>query len=273
MTARDSHDPHDPQVEAAAGPAHAARAALARLLVDARAPRAALETLPQDVQPANAEDAYAVQHATLDALRDSIGGWKVGAKTPTGGPIQGSPLPASCVHRSGVSLSRSSFGAAGLELEVAFSLGRRFAPAGAPYTDEQVLDAIESMQATIEVVTSRFSAWPNVDKLWQLADLQNHGALIVGQAVPYDDTFPFLAPAASFTFDGAPLFDGAPANPAGDPRRLLGWLINHGVSRGLTFEPGTVLTCGSYTGMAFPEKTGVVRGAIDGLPPVQFTLA
>jgi 2-keto-4-pentenoate hydratase len=268
MTAR------EPQVEAAAaGSTHESREALARLVVDARAQRAWLDALPQDVQPASAEDAYAVQHATLDAMRDTIGGWKVGAKTPTGGPIQGSPLPASCVHRSGAALSRGSFNQAGLELEVAFALGRRFEPASGPYTDEQVLDAIESMHATIEVVTSRFSGWPNVDKLWQLADLQNHGALIVGEAVPYDSAFAFLAPAASFTIGGAPLFDGAPANPAGDPRRLLGWLVNHGVSRGLTFEPGTVLTCGSYTGMAFPEQGGVVRGVIDGLPPVQFTLS
>ncbi|HEY4353106.1 MAG TPA: fumarylacetoacetate hydrolase family protein [Paraburkholderia sp.] len=268
MTAR------EPQVEAAAaGSTHDSREALARLVVDARARRAWLDALPHDVQPANAEDAYAVQHDTLRAMRDSIGGWKVGAKTPTGGPIQGSPLPAACVHRSGADLPRSSFNQAGLELEVAFALGRRFEPAGGPYTDEQVLDAIESMQATIEIVTSRFNAWPDVDKLWQLADLQNHGALIVGEAVPYDGAFAFLAPAASFTIDGAPLFEGAPANPAGDPRRLLGWLVNHGVSRGLTFEPGTVLTCGSYTGMAFPEKRGVVRGAIDGLPPVQFTLS
>jgi 2-keto-4-pentenoate hydratase len=177
------------------------------------------------------------------------------------------------VHRSGVDLPRSAFSQAGLELEVAFALGRRFDPAGAPYTDEQVLDAIESMHAAIELVTSRFSAWPNVDKLWQLADLQNHGALIVGEGVPYDSRFPFIAPAASFTFDGAPVFDGAPANPAGDPRRLLGWLINHGVSRGLTFEPGTVLTTGSYTGMTFPEQPGVALGAIDGLPPVQLTLS
>jgi 2-keto-4-pentenoate hydratase len=268
MTAR------EPQVAAAAGGlTQGSREALAQTLVDARTRRAWLDALPQDAQPANAEDAYAVQHATLDAMRDSIGGWNVGAKTPTGGPIQGSPLPASCVYRSGAELSRSAFNQAGLELEVAFALGRRFEPTGGPYTDEQVLDAIESMHATIEIVTSRFSGWPGVDKLWQLADLQNHGALIVGEAVPYDGTFPFVAPAASFTIDGAPLFDSAPANPAGDPRRLLGWLVNHGVSRGLTFEPGTVLTCGSYTGMAFPEKGGVVRGAIDGLPPVQFTLS
>ncbi|CAB3748819.1 2-keto-4-pentenoate hydratase [Paraburkholderia humisilvae] len=262
MTAR------EPQAQAAA----ADRAALlARVFVDARVRHAPLDTLPHDVQPANAEDAYAVQFATLDAMRASIGGWKVGAKSPTG-PIQGSPLPAACVHRSGVDLPRGAFHQAGLELEVAFALGRRFDPAGAPYSDEQVLGAIESMHAAIEVVTSRFSGWPHVDKLWQLADLQNHGALIVGEGVPYDSRFPFLVPAASFTFDGAPVFDGASANPAGDPRRLLGWLINHGVSRGLTFEPGTVLTTGSYTGMVFPEKRGVALGVIDGLPPVQLTL-
>ncbi|MFC0400260.1 2-keto-4-pentenoate hydratase [Paraburkholderia rhizosphaerae] len=260
MTAR------EPQVAAAE------RAALlARVLIDARAQRMPLDELSRDVQPADAEGAYAVQFATLDAMRESIGGWKVGSKSPTG-PIQGSPLPADCVHRSGVALPRDAFNQAGLELEVAFALGRRFDPAGAPYSDEQVLDAIESMHAAIEVVTSRFSGWPNVDKLWQLADLQNHGALIVGEGVAYDSRFPFIAPAASFTFDGAPVFDGAPANPAGDPRRLLGWLINHGVSRGLTFEPGTVLTTGSYTGMAFPEQRGVALGVIDGLPPVQFTL-
>nr|WP_175110283.1 2-keto-4-pentenoate hydratase [Paraburkholderia solisilvae] len=256
---------------------HAAAAAdavtaLARVLVDAREHRKPLDTLAEDLQPANADDAYAVQFATLDAMRESIGGWKVGAKSPTGGPIQGSPLPAACVHRSGVELPRSAFNQAGLELEVAFRLGRRFDPAGGPYTDEQVLGAIESMHAAIEVVTSRYAGWPNVDKLWQLADLQNHGALIVGEGVPYDSRFPFVTPAARFTFDGAPLFDGAPANPCGDPRRLLGWLINHGVSHGLTFEPGMVLTAGSYTGMAFPEEPGAARGVIDGLPPVQFTL-
>jgi 2-keto-4-pentenoate hydratase len=247
---------------------------LARLFAHARVERTPLDKLPQDLQPVNAEDAYAVHFATLDAMRDTIGAWKVGSKSLTGGPIQGSPLPASRVYRSGVALPRSSFNQLGLELEVAFALGRRFEPAGAPYTDEQVLGAIESMHATIEVVTSRFSSWPNVDKLWQLADLQSHGALIVGESVPYDSRFPFIAPTASFTLDGAPVFNGAPGNTGGDPRRLLGWLINHGVLRGLTFEPGTVLTTGSYTGMAFPEqKRGVVLGVIHGLPPVQFTLS
>jgi 2-keto-4-pentenoate hydratase len=246
--------------------------ALARLFVEARAHRAKLDTLPQDARPANAAEACAAQEATLRLLQADIGGWKVGAKSHDG-PIQGAPLPADGVHASGAHLSMNAFGKAGLELEVAFMLGRRFEPGSGPYSDEEVLAAVESVHASIEVVASRFAAWPDVEKVWQLADLQNHGALIVGEGVPYDAAFPFMSPAMTFTFDGAPLFRGDPANPAGDPRRLLAWTVNHCVSRGLAVERGTVLTAGSYTGIAFPDAPGQAVGSIEGLPAVELHFA
>jgi 2-keto-4-pentenoate hydratase len=244
---------------------------LAGLLVAARLRRAVLDTLPVGLRPSTMDVAYAVQHETLDHLKANIGGWKVGAKSPDG-PIQGSPLPADCVHRKTASLDRNAYAKPGLELEIAFTLGRRFEATNAPYRDDDVLDAVESIRAAIEVVASRFSQWPDVDKLWQLADLQNHGALVIGDAVPYDPRYPFVAPSLSFTFDGASTFDGAPSNPAGDPRRLLGWMVNHAVSRGVTLEAGTVITTGSYTGIHFPTQPGVAVGLIEGLPPVELTL-
>jgi 2-keto-4-pentenoate hydratase len=244
---------------------------LAGVLATARLRHAALDTLSDDLRPSSADEAYAVQHATLDHLKASIGGWKVGAKSPAG-PIQGSPLPGDCVYRRAAALDYHAYAKPGLELEIAFTLGRRFEALSEPHSDEEVLDAIESMRATIEVVASRFSNWPDVDKLWQLADLQNHGALVVGEAVPYDPRYPFAAPSLRFTFDGASTFEGPPANPAGDPRRLLGWMVNHAVSRGVTLEPGVVITTGSYTGMLFPTGPGVAVGVIEGMPPVELTL-
>ena len=246
--------------------------ALARLFVEARAHHAKLDALPEGTRPADADQAYAAQEATLRALRADIGGWKVGAKSHDG-PIQGAPLPADGVHRSGARLSMHAFGKAGLELEVAFILGRRFEPHSGPYRDDEVIDAIESVHAAIEVVASRFAAWPDVEKPWQLADLQNHGALIVSEGVPYDAAFPFIAPTMTFDFEGAPLFQGEPANPAGDPRRLLAWTVNHAVSRGLAVERGTVLTAGSYTGLAFPAATGTAVGVIEGLPAIELHFA
>lgn len=252
-------------------------ALLAGLFIEAREHRAKLDTLPEGARPSSAEQAYAAQQATLRPLTvnareggdsKAIGGWKVGAKSADG-PIQAALLPADGVHASGAHLSMQAFGKAALELEVAFTFKRRFHANSGPYSDAEILDAVDCMHSAIEVVASRFDAWPNVDKLWQLADLQNHGALIVSEGVPYDEAFPFLSAAMSFTYGGVPLFEGTPANPAGDPRRLLAWTINHSVSHGLAVEKGTVITAGSYTGMAFPDTSGTALGAIDGLPPVQ----
>jgi 2-keto-4-pentenoate hydratase len=64
----------------------------------------------------------------------------------------------------------------------------------------------------------------------------------------------------------------APANPAGDPRRLLTWLVNHASSRGIAVTPEMVVTAGSYTGMFFPREAGTASGRIEGLAPVSVTL-
>ncbi len=225
--------------------------------------------------PADARAAFDVQHAVLAALDARIGGWKIGAKGADG-PIQGAPLPHLALHPPGARLARPAHAPFGLELEIAFRLGRTFAPRDTRYADEEVLESIASMLATVEIVTSRYAGWPDVDRFAQLADLQNHGALVVGEAVPYDTAFPFVSPALQFRFDGEPATlrpapGVAATNPAGDPRRLLPWLVNHGaVERGIAVTPELVLTTGSYIGMVFPTGPGTVEGRIDGLPPLRF---
>lgn len=251
--------------------AESAESELARLLAAAHTQKTPLADLPAALVPANESDAYAVQRATLALRGTAARGWKVGAKSPSG-PIQAAPLPAEGVLPSPATWQRDASGVLGLELEIAFIFGRAFEPTGRPYTDEDVWAGVQGMAATVEIVSSRFAAWPQVDKLAQLADLQNHGALIVGEAAPYQSTYPFLAPAMTFTYDGVNLLKAPPANPAGDPRRLLPWLVNHWVGQGLRVEPGMIATTGSYTGIYFPERPGVAVGQVAGLPPVSLTI-
>jgi 2-keto-4-pentenoate hydratase len=243
---------------------------LSQLLADARRSRTTLDTLPPQL-PADAEAAYAIQHEILSACGARIGGWKIGAKSASG-PIQGAPLPTTDLHADGARLSREGFAPLGLELEVAFRFGRRFEPSATPYHDDEVLGSIGSIGATIEIVASRYAAWAAVDKLAQLADLQNHGALIVGEFTRYREDFPFVAPSLRFEFNGRNVVETTPANPAGDPRRLLTWLVNHASSRGIAVTPEMVITAGSYTGMYFPREAGTASGHIEGLAPVHFTL-
>jgi 2-keto-4-pentenoate hydratase len=181
-------------------------------------------------------------------------------------------LPANDLHADGARLPREGFTPLGLELEIAFRFGRRFEPSATPYSEADVHAGIGSIGATIEIVASRYAGWPQVDKLAQLADLQNHGALIVGEFTPYRDDFPFVAPSLRFSFEGRDVVETTPANPAGDPRRLLTWVVNHATSRGIAITPEMVVTTGSYTGMFFPQSAGTASGRIEGLAPVSLTL-
>ncbi|MGF6485432.1 2-keto-4-pentenoate hydratase [Paraburkholderia sp. JPY432] len=244
---------------------------LSQLLADARRSRTVLDALPPEQIPADADAAYAIQHEILSACGARIGGWKIGAKSASG-PIQGAPLPDTDLHADGARLSREGFAPLGLELEVAFRFGRRFEPSATPYGEDEVLAGIGSIGATIEIVASRYAEWPAIDKLAQLADLQNHGALIVGEFARYREDFPYVAPSLSFEFNGRNVVATTPANPAGDPRRLLTWLVNHASAREIAVTPEMVITAGSYTGMFFPREAGNVSGHIEGLAPVHLTL-
>jgi 2-keto-4-pentenoate hydratase len=245
---------------------------LARLLVRAQETRSPLESLRPELVPADAAAAFAVQHRTLALRSQAIGGWKVGAKS-LAGPIQGAPLPADRILKSGAVVRCEDYPLLGLELEIAFRFGRVFEPSTEPYADEVVLASVTSMLATIEIVSSRFAQWPDVDKLCQLADLQNHGALACGEAVAYTAAFPFATPSLTFTFDGVDIVKIPVANPAGDPRRLLAWVVNHCTARGIAVDTDVIVTTGSYTGMHFASAPGTIVGQIRGLPPVRLTLA
>jgi 2-keto-4-pentenoate hydratase len=240
------------------------------LLAEARASGTLVPT-PSAALLIRAEEAYNVQHAMLSRLGKRIAGWKIGAKS-VDGPIQCAPLPEGAVRPQPGTVRRAAHPILGLELELAFRLGTAFHPQAESYASEEILGSIKAVAAAVEVVSSRFADWPKVDRLLQLADLQNHGALIVGSEVPYDAAFHFLTPTAKFHFKGESLFNFEASNPAGDPRRLLPWLVNHARGRGLSVTPEMWLTTGSYTGIYFPQGIGTAIGKFDGIPEVRLEI-
>lgn len=224
--------------------------------------------VPPRLHPADAAAAFDVQHRTLAVNGWSIAAWKVGAKSADG-PIQGAPLPSATVHRGPASARRAGQAVFGLELEIAFRFGRRFVPSAEPYSSGEVMAAVAGMAAAIEIVSTRLAGWPQVDKLLQLADLQNHGALYLGPETAYDADYPFATPEVHLAFDDRAVWHGPGSNPAGDPRRLLAWVVNHATGRGLTVGEDAWVTTGSYTGMYFPEAGGLFVGGFEGVPGVR----
>ncbi|WP_087752536.1 2-keto-4-pentenoate hydratase [Paraburkholderia caledonica] len=247
---------------------------LAHRLVEARRQHCPIDGLVPEQMPPDAATAYAIQQAVIEGLGDSTGAWKIGAKVP-GGAASGAPIPASLVLPSPARVARAGFFRVLLELEIAFRFSEAIEPRGRAYARDEVLALVGEVLPAIEIVDSRFAEWPNIAPLAQLADAQNNGALITGHPVPYAGLargFDFVSPELELSFDGNSLVPDATGNPAGDPRELLVWFVNHCAAMGITIEPEWTLTTGSYVGAHNVGKPGVVRGHIDGLGEVEIEL-
>lgn len=224
-----------------------------------------------ELEPATADLAYAIQREVLAQRKLSIGGWKVGAKSPQGN-AQYASLPTDCVMPEPAYLPLADYPVLGVELELAFTFSLSFPPQPEGYSSHQILASLSSMGAVIEIVSSRIAGWPDCGKLSQLADMQNHGALIVGEMVDYDENFPFFDPVAEMRMENDVLFTGTGHNPAGDPRWLLPWIVNYRCTQNQAVNAGEIITTGSYIGMHFPDKTGAIHGRLGNLPPVRLML-
>ncbi len=222
--------------------------------------------------PADRDAAYRVQHEILQGLGSPVVAWKVGT-APTAGEVLGSPIPACCMHQDATEVALAAHAVCGIELEMAFRFKRSFPRRDEPYADTEILEALESMAPTLEIVSSRLQGWPDLPDFLKLADLQNHGILVVGQALPYDPDFPFLSPQLQLTVNGVPREKTPTGNPAGDPRTLLAPFVRQCAARGLPVEASHWVTTGSYSGIHFLESPALVAGRFAGLPEVRLRLA
>jgi 2-keto-4-pentenoate hydratase len=247
---------------------------LATRLVDARRQHRPIEEPAPDSLPPDAATAYAIQQAVIAGLEQSTGGWKIGAKTP-GGAAAGAPIPRSLVLDSPARIAHKAFFRVLVELEIAFRFHEAIEPRGRAYARDEVLSKVDVVLPAIEIVDSRFAQWPDVAPLAQLADAQNNGALVTGHAVTYSGVargFDFVSPKLELTLAGRSLVPEVTGNPAGDPRELLVWFVNHCAAMGITIEPAWTITTGSYVGAHNVDKPGIVRGHIDGLGEVEIEL-
>ena len=220
-------------------------------------------------KPANADEAYVVQQLVIDKL-GGCAGYKIGAGSPTAEPMC-APLPSTRVFGASAGIRGDDYARIGLELEIAFSFAEDVDHRLSEQADE-VIDAIDTMSVVAEIVDSRFEGWPNVDPLLQLADLQNNGALVIGDTRPYDRSFDFGAPRVSFSCGNHEIFRGVARHPAGDPRRLIAWLVARTLETGHSIPARTVLTTGSYTPFYIATGPAVVRGAVEGFGTIEFEI-
>ncbi len=199
-----------------------------------------------DLLPRTAEEAYDVQSAVA-AEAGVIGGWKVGAGSPSAEPSC-APLFQTDMRRSPAEWHVQSSDI-GIEGELAFRFARPLPPREAAYGEDEVWDAIDTLHPAIELVQSRFAEPPVISPWAPLADnLSNYG-FCYGVAISDWREIDFLRQPVSLVVNGAERARAIGGNAAGHPRRLLAWLANHCARRGRGVAAGDIVTTGTHTGL------------------------
>ncbi|MGI4953319.1 MAG: 2-keto-4-pentenoate hydratase [Janthinobacterium lividum] len=223
------------------------------LLAARRDPARRPAELPQP--PASEAAAYEIQ-AQVQAHTGPIGGWKVGAPTPS--TFSCAPLPASHVMPGPARVSQAECPDRGVEAEIAVRLHADLPPRETPYTREEVIAAIASAHPAIELLQSRFQDVGAVAPLSALADSLSHYGLVWGAPIDNWQAVDLTQESVAVLVNGEPV-KRATGNPAGEMIRLVVWLANEGARWAGGLKAGQFVTTGSWTGKDIVPAGGTVR--------------
>jgi 2-keto-4-pentenoate hydratase len=227
----------------------------AEMLLEARRTLQPLDALPPGLRPKTLEEAYFIQDVMLRAL-GTVGGWKVGAPTPNATPVY-APMPAIGFANSGERIAKQFRRIRGVEGEIAFLLGKDLPPRAAPYSREELVNAIASCHPAIELLESGLLDPDTADRLTAIADLQSNGGFIAGPPIARWKDFDFENEVAQMNVDGFVRVKNGKNAAGGDLLRLVLWLANEGQSRTGGLLAGQWITTGSWTGKILADSGSV----------------
>ena len=250
-------------------------ARVARALHRARQSHVALAEESWTEALPDAAAAYAVQDEVALLMGWSQAGtpacWKAGAPNAQSVPTF-APLPAPGVHVSPAWRERAGHFIAGIEAEVAFRLGRNVTlEEASKVQSEDVPALLDGMAVSIELVDSRWKGGMAAPALLRLADLQAHGALVLGSWGPCQ-AVDWQRQTCSVRVDGAEQGPYRASHPCGDPLWVVPHWLRHVAARCGTVPAGTVVTTGTWCGIVWLAHAAEVEVSFEGIGQARLTL-
>lgn len=212
--------------------------------------------------PTDDADAYRVQKAVMAKLGLTAAGWKVGTPnaetTPNCAPIHaGTVLPAG----PAIKAERST----GVEVEIAYVLGKSFAAASTAPSRAEVEGAISAAHVVLELCASRLTDGLKSPPALQLADNGSNLGLAVGPKIADWRSIDLEALRCRLVANGATIADTTGGHSTCDLIGLLTWLVGHCVKERGGIAAGTVVTTGSWMGIRWVDIPAEVTGIFDGI--------
>ncbi|MFA7437650.1 2-keto-4-pentenoate hydratase [Castellaniella sp.] len=220
--------------------------------------------------------AYAVQDEFVKILQSEGEvpvGYKIGLTSGAMQEMTGIPHPisgvvhASMVHSSPATLHLADYGRLGLELEIAARFGKTIQPRSVPLSMSEIVDAVEAVCVSIEIIDDRNADYSTpLDLLTLVAENSwNHG-IVTSEFI---SDWPDLAACTGRIYrNGVLESEGSGKDVLGHPLQPLIWLGEHLSRRSEPLTAGTVVTTGNFVRTVFAEAPCVFRFDISGVGSV-----
>lgn len=211
-----------------------------------------VEALQAALRPGSRAEGYAIQALLEKQSAAPVRGWKIAATSTAGqrhinvdGPLAGRLLAEKIVPEGQpVALGANRMLVA--EIEFVFRMGQSLPPRPAPYTLDEVMDAVAGLHLGIEIPDSRFLDFTAAGAAQLIADNACADQFILGPEVTADWRSRDLAAHAVQGRTGrGTVHDGRGANVLGDPRIALTWLANELSRFGAVLGEGQIVTTGT----------------------------
>jgi 2-keto-4-pentenoate hydratase len=210
-----------------------------------------LAGLETSLRPRDRREAYAIQAAIENHSPARLFGWKIAATSEAGqkhinvdGPMAGRILTETLIPDGGTATMAGNEMRVG-EPEFAFRMAIDLPPRSSPYTQQEVLDAIDTLHPAIEMPDSRFADFVSAGAAQIIADNACAHLFVLGAPAPASwRALDLVEEKPVITLRGK-RFTGHGKNVLGGPLIALTWLANELRQLGVTLKAGEVVTTGT----------------------------
>ncbi len=240
---------------------------------EARRSQQHLLSLPEPAPP-DLGRAFALQCAITRELGWTQIGWKIGCTSARAqkalnadGPFPGTMF-SNRIFRSGDHVPTIASNKRVVEPEVAFTMAGGLPPRGQPYSVEEVLGAVASVHAAVEIVNPRT---PNgfADPVpWFVVDGGLNDSIVLGEARNPLASEAYAAMQAGVTWNGREMQGGVGVNALGGGDKALTWLASHLNGQGMGLKEGDIITTGVITEFFSANLGDRIEAVFEGLGKV-----
>ncbi|WP_416898536.1 MAG: 2-keto-4-pentenoate hydratase [Minwuia sp.] len=233
---------------------------LARLLAGFRRYGTAQSGLDPALVPPDPATAYRIAAMVEEELGWEVAGWKIAAfkqemqrQLRTDAPIYGR-VYAPLVMAEPVTRVHADCHGPIPEVEFEVKLGRDLPPRDAPYSTDEVMDAVESIHPGFELAECRFVHDDNFPPLPAiLADGAGSGVIAYGPAIENWRDADIAGQEVKLFRNGELCRSGTAAEHIDHPVVPVTWLANELSRTGVGMKAGQMVSSGTLTGMLQPK--------------------